>query len=544
MAKKEKSGSKSDTGANLGFEAKLWQMADGLRNNMDAAEYKHVVLGLIFLKYISDAFEAKHAELEAQRNQGADPEDPDEYKAARIFWVPKEARWSHLKAKAPQPTIGTIVDDAMSAIERDNPSLKGVLPKDYARPGLDKQRLGQLINLVSDIALGAPADRAKDTLGRVYEYFLAQFASAEGKKGGQFYTPSRVVRVLVEMLAPYKGRVYDPCCGSGGMFVSSEKFIEAHSGKLGDISIYGQESNYTTWRLAKMNLAIRGIDAQIAHGDTFHHDAHPDLKADYVLANPPFNDSDWRGELLKDDKRWVYGVPPAGNANFAWVQHFIHHLAPTGIAGFVLANGSMSSNQSNEGEIRKNIIEADLVDCMVALPGQLFYSTQIPVCLWFICRDKSGKPSPGLQPPSPSGRGTRGEGYRDRRGEVLFIDARKMGKLIDRVHRELSEEDIDKIAGTYHAWRGDKLSLSDAGGSAGQYADVPGFCKATKLDDIRKHNHVLTPGRYVGAEAVEDDGELFDDKMRRLTATLREQQKESAKLDTAIAANLKELGYG
>ena len=297
---------------------------------MDAAEYKHVVLGLIFLKYISDAFEAKHAELEAQRAEGADPEDPDEYRAASIFWVPKEARWSHLKASAPQPTIGTLVDDAMAAIERDNPSLKGVLPKDYARPGLDKQRLGQLINLVSDIGLGSPADRAKDILGRVYEYFLSQFASAEGKKGGQFYTPSRVVRVLVEMLAPYKGRVYDPCCGSGGMFVQSEKFIEAHSGRIGDISIYGQESNYTTWRLAKMNLAIRGIDAQIAHGDTFHNDRHPDLKADYVLANPPFNDSDWRGELLKDDKRWVYGVPPAGNANFAWVQHFIHHLAPTG----------------------------------------------------------------------------------------------------------------------------------------------------------------------------------------------------------------------
>ena len=361
---------KADTGANGGFEAKLWQTADALRNNMDAAEYKHVVLGLIFLKYISDAFEAKHAELvaelQADRAAGADPEDPDEYRAASIFWVPREARWSHLKANAPQPTIGTLVDDAMTAIERDNPSLKGVLPKDYARPGLDKARLGQLINLVSDIALGAPADRAKDTLGRVYEYFLAQFASAEGKKGGQFYTPSHVVRILVEMLAPYKGRVYDPCCGSGGMFVSSEKFIEAHAGRLGDISIYGQESNYTTWRLAKMNLAIRGIDAQIAHGDTFHADRHPDLKADWVLANPPFNDSDWRGELLRDDRRWVYGTPPAGNANFAWVQHFISHLAPTGIAGFVLANGSMSTNQSGEGEIRKAIIEADLVDAMVA----------------------------------------------------------------------------------------------------------------------------------------------------------------------------------
>ena len=519
----------NDTGANLGFEAKLWQMADGLRNNMDAAEYKHVVLGLIFLKYISDAFEAKHTELDAQKAKGADPEDPDEYRAVSIFWVPPEARWQYLKSMAPQPTIGQLVDDAMTAIERDNPSLKGVLPKDFARPGLDKQRLGQIINLVSDIAFKSPlpqgegkgeggVDRAKDTLGRVYEYFLARFASAEGKSGGQFYTPSRVVRVLVEMLAPYKGRVYDPCCGSGGMFVSSEKFIEAHSGKLGDISIYGQESNYTTWRLAKMNLAIRGIDAQIGHGDTFHHDAHPDLKADYVLSNPPFNDSDWRGELLKDDKRWVYGVPPAGNANYAWVQHFIHHLAPTGLAGFVLANGSMSSNQSGEGEIRKAIIEADLVDCMVALPGQLFYSTQIPVCLWFLMRNKK------------NGR------FRDRRGETLFIDARKLGSMVDRTHRELTDDDLAKVAGTYHAWRGDK--------DAGKYEDIPGFCKAAKLDDIRKHGHVLTPGRYVGAEAAEDDGEPFEEKMQRLAATLREQQKEAARLDVAIATNLMELGYG
>jgi type I restriction enzyme M protein len=485
---------------------------------MDAAEYKHVVLGLIFLKYISHAFEAKHAELEAQRAQGADPEDPDEYRAVSIFWVPKEARWWHLKANAPQPKIGTIVDDAMTAIERDNPSLKGVLPRDYAKPGLDKQRLGQLINLVSDIGLGSPADRAKDTLGRVYEYFLAQFASAEGKKGGQFYTPSHVVRILVEMLAPYKGRVYDPCCGSGGMFVSSEKFIEAHSGRLGDISIYGQESNYTTWRLAKMNLAIRGIDAQIAHGDTFHNDRHPDLKADWVMANPPFNDSDWRGVLLKEDKRWVYGVPPAGNANFAWVQHFIYHLAPTGLAGFVLANGSMSSNQSNEGEIRQNIIEADLVDCVVALPGQLFYSTQIPVCLWFLSRSKKNGH------------------FRDRRGETLFIDARKMGTLVDRIHRELNGNDVAKIAGTYHAWRGDR--------NAGAYANVSGFCKAAKLDDIRKHSHLLTPGRYVGAEEAEDDGEPFEEKIKRLAATLRRQTTETTKLDAAIAANLKELGYG
>jgi type I restriction enzyme M protein len=499
-------------------EAKLWSMADALRNNMDAAEYKHVVLGLIFLKYISDAFEAKHAELEAQRDQGADPEDPDEYRAASIFWVPKEARWAHLKDNAPQPKIGTIVDEAMTAIERDNPSLKSVLPRDYSRPGLDKQRLGQLINLVSDIGLGSPADRAKDVLGRVYEYFLAQFASAEGKKGGQFYTPSHVVRILVEMLAPYKGRVYDPCCGSGGMFVNSEKFIEAHSGKLGDISIYGQESNYTTWRLAKMNLAIRGIDAQIAHGDTFHNDRHPDLKADWVMANPPFNDSDWRGELLKEDKRWVYGVPPAGNANFAWVQHFIYHLAPTGLAGFVLANGSMSSNQSGEGDIRKAIIEADLVDCMVALPGQLFYATQIPVCLWFLARNKK------------NGR------FRDRREETLFIDARKMGTLIDRIHRELSDDDVAKIAGTYHAWRGDK--------GAGTYVDVPGFSKTTKQEDIRKHANVLTPGRYVGSDYSDDDAEPFEDKMKRLAAALRKETNNAAKLDAMIATNLKELGYG
>jgi type I restriction enzyme M protein len=505
--------------ATTGLEAKLWASADMLRNNMDAAEYKHIVLGLIFLKYISDAFEAKHAELAAAAAaaEGADPEDPDEYKAQSIFWVPREARWSHLKASAPQPTIGRTVDDAMDAIERENPTLKGVLPKDFARPGLDKARLAQLINLVSDIGLGSPADRAKDILGRVYEYFLAQFASAEGKKGGQFYTPSRVVRVLVEMLAPYKGRVYDPCCGSGGMFVSSEKFIEEHRGRVGDISIYGQESNYTTWRLANMNLAIRGIGANIAQGDSFHADAFPDLKADYVLANPPFNDSDWRGELLRNDKRWVYGAPPAGNANFAWVQHFISHLAPTGIAGFVLANGSMSTNQSGEGEIRKSIVEADLVDCMVALPGQLFYSTQIPVCLWFIARDK------------------RNSGFRDRRGETLFIDARKLGSMTDRTHRELTDTDIAKVAGTYHAWRGDP--------DAADYADVPGFCKAAKLDEIRGHGHVLTPGRYVGAEAAQEDAEPFDDKMRRLVATLAAQQEEGARLDALIRENLASLGY-
>jgi type I restriction enzyme M protein len=508
-------------GANLGFETELWRAADALRSNMDAAEYKHVVLGLIFLKYISDAFEEKHAALEAEKAGGADPEDPDEYRAVNIFWVPPEARWAKLKADAKQPTIGKIVDDAMLAIERDNPTLKGVLPKDYAHPRLDKQRLGQLIDLIGNIGLGDKENRSKDILGRVYEYFLSQFASAEGKKGGQFYTPRCVVRLLVEMLAPYKGRVYDPCCGSGGMFVQSEKFIEEHGGKIGDISIYGQESNHTTWRLAKMNLAIRGIDSNLGkeHADSFHRDLHPDLKADYVLANPPFNDSDWRGELLKDDKRWKYGTPPAGNANFAWVQHFIYHLAPNGLAGFVLANGSMSSNQSGEGDIRKAIIEADLVDCMVALPGQLFYSTQIPVCLWFLARSKG------------NGR------FRKRPGETLFIDARKMGSMIDRVHRELTDDDIRTIADTYHAWRGDK-------GVTKKYEDVPGFCKSATLEDIRHHGHILTPGRYVGAAEVEDDGEPFEEKMKRLTAELRTQTKEAARLDTLIWANLEDIGYG
>ena len=519
---------KNNSGANLGFERELWQGADALRSNMDAAEYKHVVLGLIFLKYISDAFEEQHAKLVAEQNQGADPEDPDEYRAVNIFWVPKEARWSKLKSEAKQPTIGKTIDDAMLAIERDNPSLKGVLPKDYAHPRLDKQRLGQLIDLVSNIGLGDKENRSKDILGRVYEYFLSQFASAEGKKGGQFYTPRCVVRVLVEMLSPYKGRVYDPCCGSGGMFVQSVEFVKAHTTGNGnggktkaDVSIFGQESNHTTWRLAKMNLAIRQIENNLGkeHADTFHRDLHPDLKADYVIANPPFNDSDWGGERLKDDKRWKYGIPPAGNANFAWVQHFIHHLAPTGLAGFVLANGSMSTNQSGEGDIRKNIIEADLVDCMVAMPGQLFYSTQIPVCLWFIARDKK------------NGR------FRDRRGETLFIDARKLGTMIDRVHRELTDEDICKIADTYHAWRGDK-------DCAVEYEDVAGFCKSATLDDIRQHNHILTPGRYVGAAEVEDDGEPFEEKMDRLTAALHEQTEQSIKLDQIIWANLEDIGYG
>jgi type I restriction enzyme M protein len=515
-------------GDKLGFEAALWRTADALRSNMDAAEYKHVVLGLIFLKYISDAFNEQHSMLETERDHGADPEDPDEYRAINIFWVPPEARWQHLLKMAKDPNIGKIVDDAMLAVERDNPALKSVLPKEYGHTRLDKQRLGQLIDLIGNIGLGDKENRSKDILGRVYEYFLSQFASAEGKKGGQFYTPHCVVQVLVEMLSPYKGRVFDPCCGSGGMFVQSFKFVKAHrtgNGNGGnakkDISIFGQESNHTTWRLAKMNLAIRGIDANLGneHADSFHHDLHPDLKADYVLANPPFNDSDWRGELLKSDKRWKFGIPPAGNANFAWVQHFIHHLAPTGLAGFVLANGSMSSNQSGEGEIRKNIIEDDLVDCMVALPGQLFYATQIPVCLWFIARDKKYG------------------WFRDRRGQTLFIDARKLGTMTDRVHRTLTDYEILKIAETYHSWRGDVDCKKE-------YADVSGFCKAANLDNIREYNHVLTPSRYVGAAEVEEDAEPFEEKIRRLTAELRDQMKQSAKLDEIIKVNLKDIGYG
>nr|ART37330.1 E286 [uncultured bacterium] len=552
---------KSDSTANLGFEAKLWLTADKLRNNMDAAEYKHVVLGLIFLKYISDTFEEHRARLLKGQGdyEGANPEDPDEYKAENVFWVPADARWSHLQAAAKQPSIGKTVDDAMVAIERDNPRLKGVLPKDYARPGLDKQRLGELIDLIATIELTAASEgahrgdkthRSVDLLGRVYEYFLTRFASAEGKNGGQFYTPSCVVRCLVEMLAPFKGRIYDPACGSGGMFVQSEKFVESHGGKLGDISIYGQESNATTRRLAVMNLALRGIEADFGpeHADTFRRDLHPDLRADYVLANPPFNDSDWHRR--DDDVRWKYGVPPKGNANFAWVQHFIHHLASHGMAGFVLANGSMSSNQSGEGDIRKALIEADLVDCMVALPGQLFYSTQIPVCLWFVTKNKDSDAK---------------RGFRDRRKQTLFIDARKMGTLIDRVHRELTDADLQKITSTYHAWRSDAANVGRVSPSGRNptsdapvhddvglryanptytpYADIPGFCKSATTAEIAAHGFVLTPGRYVGAEEVADDGEPFEEKMPRLIAELHAQFAESATLEEAIKANLKGLGY-
>ena len=511
--------------ATTGYEAELWQMADALRGSMDAAEYKHVVLGLIFLKYISDAFEEKQAQLETELADGADPEDPDEYLAQNIFWVPTEARWTYIKASAPQPTIGQIVDDAMVSIERDNPALKDVLPKDFARPVLDQQRLGRIVNLVSNIKVGDADARARDVLGRVYEYFLAQFASAEGKKGGEFYTPKSIVKLLVEMLEPWRGRVYDPCCGSSGMFVQSLEFIRAHTtgngngGKVvaADLSIFGQELNYTTWRLAKMNLAIRGIEGDIKHGDTFHDDQHPDLKADFILANPPFNISDWGGERLVEDKRWKYGVPPKGNANYGWIQHIVYHLKTGGTAGFVLANGSMSTSQSNEKEIRKNLVEENIIDCMVAMPGQLFYSTQIPVCLWFLARNRQG------------------EKFRDRVNEILFIDARSLGRMVDRTHRELTNENIQQITNAYHAWRSENGEFD--------YADVPGFCKSAAIDEVRKHDYVLTPGRYVGTAPQEEDDEPFEDKMRRLVAQLREQQTEAARLDTAIADNLEALGF-
>jgi len=505
-------------GGNLGFEAEMFKAADKLRGNMEPSDYKHVALGLIFLKYISDAFEARHRALLAEDPQAA--EDKDEYLADNVFWVPKDARWSHLQANAKLPTIGTLIDDAMRAIEKDNESLKGVLPKDYARPALNKVMLGELIDLISGIALNEEGHASRDILGRVYEYFLGQFAGAEGKRGGEFYTPRSVVRVLVEMLEPYQGRIYDPCCGSGGMFVQSEKFVQEHGGRIGDIAIYGQESNYVTWRLAKMNLAVRGIDSDIRWNNegSFHKDELRDLKADYILANPPFNISDWGGDRLREDVRWKFGAPPVGNANYAWLQHILHHLAPNGTAGVVLANGSMSSTQSGEGEIRREMAEKDVVDCMVALPGQLFYSTQIPACLWFLARNKNP-----------------GSGWRDRRGEVLFIDARKLGVLVDRTRRELSDADVQRIADTYHAWRGEP--------NAAQYKDLPGFCKSASLEEIRDHGHVLTPGRHVGTEDVEDDDESFKERMTRLTTALGEQLAESANLQITMREQLRLIGF-
>ncbi len=562
----------TSSSANLGFEDKLWAAADKLRGNMDASEYKHVVLGLVFLKYISDAFMEKY-ELIGQET--ANPkseyyvkeesarsgvaEDRDEYLADNIFWVPPEARWPYLQKNAKRPEIGTLVDDALAAIERDNKVLKGVLPKDYARPALDKARLGEIIDLIATIGLGDKQARERDVLGRVYEYFLGKFASAEGKLGGQFYTPQCVVKLLVEMLEPYKGRVFDPCCGSGGMFVQAAKFVQSHASSNGngkkpkvgpavrrDISIYGQESNNTTWRLALMNLAIRGIDGKIEWGDSFLNDKHKDLKADYILANPPFNMEDWGYSKVKNDVRWRrfdqpsgnahFSLPPGGerkqkdgsfvhvdggNANYAWILHFLHHLAPHGTAGFVLANGSLTSNTSGEGDIRKAIIEADMVDCIIALPGQLFYTTGIPACLWFLTRNKGADNE---------------RGFRARHGETLFIDARRLGVLTDRVHRELTDEEVSEIARTYHAWRGEA--------NAGQYEDKSGFCMSASLKDIASHGHVLTPGRYVGAEEIEDDGIPFEEKMAVLSAELYEQMTEGAELDTAIRHNLEALGYG
>ena len=510
-------------GAQLGFEAELFKAADKLRGNMEPSDYKHVALGLIFLKYISDAFEARHAQLLLEDPRAA--EDKDEYLADNVFWVPKEARWSGLKGGARRPEIGVAIDDAMRAIEKDNASLKGVLPKDYARPALNKVMLGELIDLISGIALGAAGAASRDVLGRVYEYFLSQFAGAEGKRGGEFYTPRSVVRVLVDMLEPYEGRIYDPCCGSGGMFVQSERFVREHGGRRENLAIYGQESNYVTWRLAKMNLAVRAIDSDIRWNNegSFHKDELRDLKFDVILANPPFNVSDWGGERLRDDPRWAFGVPPAGNANYAWLQHIFHHLAPHGTAGVVLANGSMSSSQSGEGEIRKAMVEADAVDCMVALPGQLFYSTQIPACLWFLARDKSN----GL---------AKNAKLRDRRGEVLFIDARKLGSLVDKTRRELSDDDVKCIADTYHAWRGES--------GVGNYTDQPGFCRAASLEEVRQHGHVLTPGRYVGAAEEDADTSSFHDKMMHLTQQLRTQQVEARRLDEQIQVAIDGLGYG
>lgn len=499
---------------NIGFEETLWKAADKLRGSMDASEYKHVVLGLIFLKYISDKFETK---FDALVEEGAGfEEDRDEYEAENIFWVPKEARWSFIKDNAKDPKIGQFIDDAMILIEKENTSLKGVLDKRYARPEIDKRRLGELIDLISTIKLHQNGE--KDLLGRVYEYFLGQFASVEGKGGGEFYTPTSIVKTLVDMIEPYQGRVYDPCCGSGGMFVQSEKFVEDHQGRVENLSIYGQEMNSTTWKLCKMNLAIRGLDANLGphHDDTFHHDLHKTLKADFILANPPFNISDWGGNQLTDDVRWKFGIPPAGNANYAWLQHMIYHLAPNGSAGIVLANGSLSTNTSNEGEIRKNLLEEDMVDAIVALPDKLFYSTGIPVSLWILNRNKKDNPK-----------------YRSREHEVLFIDARQLGEMIDRRHRELTEEDISKISETYHEWRN----------VDGEYEDIKGFCKSASIEDIREHEYVLTPGRYVGIEDIEDDGIPFDEKMESMTAELAELFAKSRKLEDEIRKNLGGIGY-
>lgn len=491
----------------------LWATADKLRNNMDAAEYKHVVLGLIFLKYISDAFDELYQKL--QKDELSDPEDKDEYLAENVFYVPPSARWNFIQhQRAKLPSIGKDIDDAMDAIERDNPSLKGVLPKDYARPALDKKRLGELIDLIGNIGFNKKGHSSKDLLGRVYEYFLGMFADAEGKRGGQFYTPESIVKLLVAMLEPYHGRIYDGCCGSGGMFVQSEKFIQAHGGKIGDIFVYGQESNPTTYKLCKMNLAIRGIDAKIELGDTFASDKHKDLKVDFIMANPPFNVSDWGGASLQGKNLWEFGDPPVGNANYAWLQHFAKKLNPTGTAGIVLANGSMTTTAGTENEIRQKMIQQGIVDCMVALPTQLFFNTQIPACLWFLARNRKNHK------------------FRNRSNEILFIDSRKMGTMISRKHRALTDDDIAKISETYHSWRN----------KDGKYADVAGFCKSATLKEVEDSNFVLTPGRYVGAEDIEDDGIPFEEKVAEITGQLSEQFAKSIELQQRIKDNLAKIG--
>ncbi|WP_431265777.1 type I restriction-modification system subunit M [Roseateles chitinivorans] len=519
---------------NQDIKRTLWATADKLRANMDAAEYKHLVLGLIFVKYISDTFAARRAEVVVRladpndeyfygdaspEDLAAEADDRDYYTAVNVFWVPEAARWESLRSQAKRPEIGKLIDEALGLIETENPKLKGILDKRYARAQLPNGKLGELVDLVSTIGFGADPGAARDVLGQVYEYFLGMFASAEGKRGGQFYTPASIVKTLVAVLAPHHGQVYDPCCGSGGMFVQSERFIEAHGGKLGDVSIYGQEANPTTWRLAAMNLAIRGIDFNLGRepGDTFTRNQHPDLRADFILANPPFNISDWWHGSLEGDPRWQYGDPPQGNANYAWLQHMLHHLKPTGRAGIVLANGSMSSSQNNEGVIRAAMVEADVVEVMIALPGQLFFNTQIPACLWFLAKKK----------PTAS------------KGQVLFIDARKLGSMISRVQCEFADEEIERIASTVAAWRGE----APEGEVVGEYADVPGFCRSVPLAEIAQHGHVLTPGRYVGAEEVENDDEAFADKMTRLTEQLGEQMAKGAELDALIRAKLGGLGY-
>ena len=494
--------------ATIGFEEQLWASADKLRNNMDASEYKHVVLGLIFLKYVSDTFMEKWEEL--MQDDADFAEDRDEYLADGIFWVPENARWNYIAEKAKLPEIGSIIDTALDSIEKENDSLRGVLPKNYSRPELDKRILGEIVDLFTNINVGGTIAREKDILGRVYEYFLGKFAANEGKGGGEFYTPKSIVKLMVEMIEPYKGYVYDPACGSGGMFVQSLKFVQEHSGNAFDISVYGQESNPTTWKLAKMNMAIRGIENNLGskNADTFHEDLHSSLKADYILANPPFNQSDWGQPLLVNDPRWKFGTPPSGNANYGWIEHMLDKLSQKGRAAVVLANGSLSSNTANEGEIRKNILEADLVDCIVALPEKLFYTTGIPVCIWFFDRDKKNK------------------------GETLFIDARKLGTMVNRKLRELTDEDIKTVVDVYHAFKNNE-----------NYEDKQGFCKRASIDEIRANDYILTPGRYVGIEEVEEDEEPFEEKMDRLTKTLSEQFKKSKELEDEIRKQLGGIGY-